>query len=188
MKKTPSLSVMLIFLTAAALTSQERPVAAGDILNRPGTALLLRHALAPGTGDPPGFRLGDCATQRNLSEEGRRQARELGRRLRAEGVTGARVYSSRWCRSLETAELLGLGPVVPLPALDSFFSLAQSGPKQTDDLREFLRSLPPGPPVILVTHQVNITALTGIVPTSGGGVLVRIGASPDGAENLGVWP
>ncbi len=75
-------------------------------LAKPGRVLILRHAEAPGVGDPPGFRLGDCATQRNLNESGRRQAQALGARLANAGVTTAQVYSSQWCRCLETARLL----------------------------------------------------------------------------------
>jgi 8-oxo-(d)GTP phosphatase len=105
--------------------------------------LLLRHALAPGTGDPSGFQLEDCATQRNLSDAGREQARALGDRLRAAGVAEARVYSSRWCRCLETARLLELGPVEPEPALDSFFQRRSEGPARTTSALERLRTLPP---------------------------------------------
>lgn len=143
-------------------------------LLEPGTALLLRHALAPGIGDPPGFELDDCSTQRNLSAAGREQARALGERLRALGIPSARVYSSRWCRCLETARLLDLGPVQPLPALDSFFRTRNAGPSRTRAAREFLAALPPGPPVILVTHQVNISALSGRFAASGEGVVVRM--------------
>jgi len=84
-----------------------------------GTVLLIRHALAPGIGDPDGFRLDGCATQRSLSDEGRRQARAIGDWLQARGIGQARVYSSQWCRCLETAALLDLGPVTELPALNS---------------------------------------------------------------------
>lgn len=154
-------------------------------LQEPGTVLLLRHALAPGTGDPPGFQLDDCSTQRNLSEAGREQARKLGERLPASGITDARVYSSRWCRCLETAELLGVGPVQPEPALDSFFQRRAEGPGRTAAARQRISELPPGPPVVMVTHQVNISALTGQFTPSGAGVIIRI--MPDGeAEILGV--
>ena len=151
-------------------------------LLEPGTVLLLRHALAPGTGDPPGFQLDDCSTQRNLSEAGREQARALGERLRTAGIREARVYSSRWCRCLETAELLALGPVQPEPALDSFFQHRAEGPDRTAAARERLRGLPPGPPVVMVTHQVNISALTGEFTPSGAGVIIRI--APDGEQEI----
>lgn len=151
-------------------------------LQESGTVLLLRHALAPGTGDPPGFQLDDCSTQRNLSEAGREQARALGERLRTAGIREARVYSSRWCRCLETAELLSLGLVQPEPALDSFFQRRAEGPDRTAAVREKLRKLPLGPPVVMVTHQANISALTGEFAPSGAGVVIRI--APKGEQEI----
>jgi phosphohistidine phosphatase SixA len=141
---------------------------------RTGNAVaLIRHALAPGTGDPAGFKLEDCTTQRNLSEEGRRQARQIGAAFRQNGIASAQVLSSRWCRCLETARLLDLGPVEPFPPLDSFFADPGQGPAQTAALREFLGRPYEGPPRVLVTHQVNITSLTNVVPRSGEMVVVR---------------
>lgn len=67
--------------------------------------LALRHALAPGTFDPPGFRLGDCSMQRNLSDEGRAQARRIGAWFSARALLPARVRSSPWCRCVDTATL-----------------------------------------------------------------------------------
>lgn len=152
---------------------------------RAGDAVaLIRHALAPGTGDPAGFKLEDCATQRNLSEEGRRQARRIGAAFRENGITSARVRSSRWCRCLETARLLDLGPVEPFPPLDSFFNQPGRGPAQTAALREFLARPHEGPPRVLVTHQVNITGLTGVVPRSGEMVVVQP-AADGGVRVLG---
>ncbi len=146
------------------------------LLRSPGSVGLLRHARAPGTGDPPGFRPGDCATQRNLDDAGREQARRIGARLREAGVR-ARVFSSAWCRTRETAELLALGPVEILPALNSFFGDGSEGPEQTAAVRRFLRSHGQEA-VILVTHQVNVTALTGVFPGDGEMVVMRPG--PDG--------
>jgi 8-oxo-(d)GTP phosphatase len=182
----------LAVLLSLGLVTASTPLAAGAVemlvdLSEPGTLLLLRHALAPGTGDPPGFVLGDCSTQRNLSDAGREQARALGERLRQAGIVQARIYSSRWCRCMETAELLDLGPVQPLPALDSFFQDRSQGAARTQAARNFLDELPAGPPVILVTHQVNITGLTGQFTASGSGVLARVPAPGDGdLELLGV--
>jgi broad specificity phosphatase PhoE len=140
-----------------------------------GHVLLLRHALAPGTGDPEGFRLGDCSTQRNLSEAGRRQAQAIGNWLREQGIERARVYSSQWCRCLETAELLGLGPVVELPGLNSFFSRPQDREPNLAALRDFLKAQPPGGELlILVTHQVTVSAITGEYTASGHGVLATL--------------
>lgn len=137
------------------------------------TIALMRHADAPGTGDPDGFRLEDCATQRNLSEQGRRQAKDAGAMFRSKGITGATVYSSQWCRCLDTASGLALGPVVPKPALNSFFDDARRDRQQTEALRQLILRRPPGKPLVMVTHQVNITALTGVYPGSGEIIVVR---------------
>ena len=157
-------------------------------LAKPGRVLMLRHAQAPGVGDPPGFRLDDCATQRNLDESGRRQARALGTRLATAGVAAAQVYSSQWCRCLETARLLQLGPVTGLPALNSFFERSQDRDATIAALRAFLASLPPdGPPVVLVTHQFTINAFTSAGTPSGGGSIFQL----DGTGNprwLGTLP
>jgi len=157
-------------------------------LAKPGRVLMLRHAQAPGVGDPPGFRLDDCATQRNLDDSGRRQARALGSRLANAGVAAARVYSSQWCRCLETARLLQLGPVTGLPALNSFFQRSQDRDATIAALRAFLASLPPdGPPVVLVTHQFTINAFTSAGTPSGGGSIFQL----DGTGNprwLGTLP
>ncbi len=147
---------------------------------RAGDAVvLIRHALAPGVGDPPGFRLEDCATQRNLSEQGRRQAQAIGATFRRNGITAARVLSSRWCRCLETARLLDLGAVEPFPLLDSFFEDPGRADAQTAALRAFLDSPHAGPLRVLVTHQVNITALTGVTPRSGEMIVVQPVAGGD---------
>ncbi|MEX1299794.1 MAG: histidine phosphatase family protein [Desulfotignum sp.] len=134
---------------------------------------LIRHALAPGTGDPPDFNLRDCATQRNLSERGRNQARNIGRRLRARGIHRAQVYSSQWCRCLETATLLHLGPVQELEILNSFFRHFEKREEQTAALKSWINDKEIRDPLILVTHQVNITAFTDIFPGSGEMVIVR---------------
>ncbi len=157
-------------------------VAAGTMslaeLAKPGRVLLLRHAEAPGTGDPPGFRLDDCSTQRNLDDSGRRQARNLGSRLAAVGITSAGVYSSQWCRCMETAQLLQLGPVATLPALNSFHGRPHDRETNIAALRAFLARLPvDGPPVVLVTHQFTISAFTDAGTPSGGGSIFQLNGS-----------
>jgi phosphohistidine phosphatase SixA len=139
-----------------------------------GQVVLLRHAIAPGTGDPPTFKLGDCSTQRNLSDAGRQQARRIGAAFRRHGVNIDKVYTSQWCRCQDTAELLKLGPVEPLPLLNSFFDNRSAGKAQTAALEEFLTTKFFAGVVILVTHQVNITALTDIFPSSGEAVVVEV--------------
>ena len=144
-------------------------------LSEPGIVAIVRHALAPGSGDPASFVLDDCATQRNLDARGREQAREIGAAIRAGGVIVDRVLTSQWCRCGDTARLLGLGPVEDLPALNSFFRNPARSDRQTADLRQFLFDLPPGETVILVTHYVNIRALTGLGVASGEVVLLKVG-------------
>jgi broad specificity phosphatase PhoE len=138
-----------------------------------GHVALLRHALAPGTGDPEEFSLGDCGTQRNLSAQGRAQAKFIGLRFRANGIESARVYSSEWCRCRDTAEALELGLVRMLSVLNSFFGRWEKRDPQTRALRGWLTQRDLGQVHILVTHQVNITALTGVFPSSGELVIVR---------------
>lgn len=144
-----------------------------DLAVKADHLVVLRHARAPGTGDPPNFRLGDCSTQRNLSSEGREQATRIGERLRAAGLASTTVYSSQWCRCLETARNLAAGPVVELPALNSFFEASDRERGQTEALRAWIASADLIRPVVLVTHQVNITALTGIVPAEGEILILR---------------
>ncbi|SMF24007.1 Phosphohistidine phosphatase SixA [Azospirillum oryzae] len=167
-------AVLLPVLTAAPTAA---PAAA---LETAGLVVLMRHAEAPGTGDPPDFKLDDCATQRNLGDGGRAQAARIGERLRQLGIDQARVLSSQWCRCLETARLLDLGPVKEMPALNSFFGRQEEEKDMTTQLRQFLADLPrDGKPVVLVTHQVTVTALTGIFPASGEAVLLRANGTPD---------
>lgn len=139
-----------------------------------GLILLMRHAEAPGVGDPPNFQLRDCATQRNLDANGREQARRIGDLLQRLAIRPAAVHSSQWCRCLETARLLEAGPVRELPVLNSFFERREEQEAQIASLRRFLAGLPAdGAPVVLVTHQVVVTALTGVFPASGEAVLLR---------------
>jgi broad specificity phosphatase PhoE len=146
-----------------------------QLLKQPGHVLLLRHANAPGVGDPPEMALSDCKTQRNLDDTGRTQARELGQRLRAAGVAKARVFSSQWCRSRETARLLDLGSVEELAALNSMFGRSDARESQITALRAFMDELPrDGGPFVMVSHQATITALTGDFPASGAGLILRL--------------
>lgn len=147
--------------------------------------VLLRHALAPGNGDPVEFTLGDCTTQRNLSEQGRTQAVRIGALLKSEGIDKAAVYSSQWCRCVDTANGLGFGDVTTLPSLNSFYQNRSTENKQTGEILQWIKDRleisenATNLPAVLVTHQVNITSLTGVFPSSGELVMVEV----DG-ENL----
>ena len=149
--------------------------AAWDAL-RQGGIVVFRHANAPGIGDPAGLKLGDCTTQRNLDERGRVQARRIGERLRREQVRVGAVWSSQWCRTRETAELIGAGPVREQPAFNSYFGDRSREPAQTAAARELLLAWRGPGALVVVTHQVNISALTDGATASGEGVVLR----PDG--------
>ncbi len=136
-------------------------------LGEPRTHAIMRHALAPGTGDPSNFALDDCTTQRNLSDRGRDQARSIGAAMRAAGVSVDRILTSKWCRCVETADLLGLGAVTEEPAINSFFADRSTAEAQTAATRDLLAALPSDQTAMLVTHQVNITALIDAFPQSG---------------------
>lgn len=147
-----------------------------DLSGERGVVVLMRHALAPGGGDPAGFRLGDCRTQRNLSREGRQQARAIGVAIERSAIDIDAVLSSPWCRSKDTANLLGLGPVRTVRYLGSTFTAPQS----VSDVREartrrLIRSHQGEDGVlILVGHYANIMDLTGAAVDSGESLIVRM--------------
>jgi len=136
-----------------------------------GTVLFVRHALAPGTGDPTHFKLKDCATQRNLDDVGREQARRLGVTMRDLGISFSRIYSSQWCRCLETAELMHMGVVEQLPYLNSFYQGIVPREETLVGLRQVLDNLPEdGGVTLMVTHFVTISAIAGLGVGSGDAV------------------
>jgi phosphohistidine phosphatase SixA len=170
----------LIFLFMLFLPSL---AAANDwsALQRDGAIAIMRHALAPGGGDPSNHTIDDCSTQRNLSEAGRTQARNLGDALRARDILFDTVYTSQWCRTRDTASLLGFGTPVDAPALNSFFQARQNADGQTRALRGALASV--DGLTLWVTHQVNISALTGTGTRSGEMIVFRL--TDTGTEILG---
>lgn len=151
-------------------------------LRRGGVVIAFRHALAPGTFDPPGFRLGDCSTQRNLNDEGRAQARRLGEWFTARALKPARVRSSPWCRCVDTAQL-AFGAHEVEPALGS----PRGADETTNEaslrrLRAALAAGRPGQFEVWVTHMFVLSALVGEGSASGEGLVLRAGAS--GAPEL----
>ncbi len=152
-----------------------------DRLKSKHHVLLMRHAYAPGVGDPPGYSLQRCETQRTLNAQGMAQATRIGQWLRAQGVTQAQVLSSVWCRCQQTAERLNLGPVRVEPALASFFDdPSQAAPRQEALERLVAQSLAAkgDQALILVTHHVNIRAYVGRNIGSGDMVLAQV--TPEG--------
>lgn len=139
-----------------------------------GKVVLIRHAeTVAGIGDPPGFRLGDCSTQRNLSAQGREDARRLGDAFRRRGIPIANVLSSRWCRCLETAQL-AFGRATPAAMLDSMFNDddSQRNDEKIRAVKGAVARRPASGNLVLVTHNRNIQALTGVSPSSGEMVVV----------------
>ncbi|MGQ0686209.1 histidine phosphatase family protein [Bradyrhizobium sp.] len=137
---------------------------------------LMRHADAPGgTGDPPGFRVDDCATQRNLSDKGRADAARIGARLKSEGIAIEKILASPWCRCMETATLLKLGAVEAAPTFSNVVVLREQTKQLTAGAGAIIDGWHGSGILLVVTHGANIFALTGIQPSSGEIVVVRNG-------------
>jgi phosphohistidine phosphatase SixA len=146
-----------------------------------GYILLMRHAqTVPGTGDPPGFSLGDCKTQRNLSDEGRAQAKRTGEAFRSRGIALSDVRSSAWCRCIDTA-VLAFGSATVWPALNSVFDSPEKQGPQTAEVLAAAYSIKAPRNLMLITHQVNITALTGSSLASGEIIIARGPTTPGGS-------
>lgn len=157
-------------------------VSALALLGEPGHHAIMRHAIAPGSGDPQTVVIGDCTTQRNLSGDGREQARRLGAQLKAAGVQPTQILSSQWCRCMQTGELLGLGPVTGFEPINSVWTQSDELlQRRTRDTLSMLETLKAEDKLILVTHSVNITALTGLGTASGAGWIFKV---EDGRVNV----
>ena len=145
-----------------------------------GNVVLFRHASAPGIGDPERFKLGDCGTQRNLDEAGRLQARRIGEQFRKNGIVVGKVLSSQWCRAIDTARLAFPGFNGDGDTFNSFFNDYERSDVQTAAALQLINSWQGPGVLVVISHQVNITALTGIYPGSGEGVIIK--PSPSGAK------
>jgi len=151
-----------------------------ELLKKPDHVLLMRHAIAPGIGDPVGYKLQDCKTQRNLDATGRAQAQKTGQWLKAQGVGNALVFSSAWCRCKETAENLAFGTPALEASLNSFFDDMRQGSQSNANLQKFIANqlkAKGDKALVLVTHQVNITQFTGETVGSGDMVLAKVNAA-----------
>ena len=169
---TPLIFVLgYVCLVDHAMASLEKSLQDGQHV------LLMRHADAPGYGDPAGYVIGQCPTQRNLGDYGKKQSKAIGAWLSSQGIQNANVLSSPWCRCTDTAKLLNKGPVKIEPSLGSFFDDMSLEKKQTKDLEALIKNelvKQPLAPIILVTHHVNIQAYTGKVVGVGDMVLVKV--------------
>ena len=171
-----------IWIVAALLSVVHMGASASSLADKLYSSdyvLLMRHAYAPGVGDPPGYSLERCETQRILDAQGKRQAVRAGQWLRKQGIQSAKVLSSVWCRCQQTADRLGYGPVTIEPSLASFFDTPNRAELQNQALQALLAKILPQPnrrPLILVTHHVNILQYVGENIGSGDMVLARVGA------------
>jgi phosphohistidine phosphatase SixA len=168
----------LIALLAAPTISTAQ-IDAWALLRQPGHVAFMRHSDAPGFGgygDPPDFKLEDCATQRNLSEEGRAHARRTGEAFRQRGAVFDRVLSSPWCRCKETA-LLAIGREAEVFApLSNLVGRGEHRDAQVKALKAYLAGLDGNTRVLFITHGIVINALTGVSPASGEMVIVKPGS------------
>jgi len=167
-----------IFLLSSLLITQQAIASLANDLQDGQHVLLMRHADAPGFGDPAGYVIGQCFTQRNLGDYGKRQAKAIGAWLTNQGIQKSEIFSSPWCRCLDTANLLNKGSVKTEASLGSFFDNMSLEKRQTKALEMFIKNelaKQSKVPLILVTHHVNIQAFTGKVVGVGDMVLVKVG-------------
>ena len=168
-----SAAVAMALCAATALARAQTDAEPAWEALRQGAVLLVRHANAPGVGDPANFKLGDCRTQRNLDQTGREQAKRLGDQFVTRQIAVGAVLASQWCRTRETAELAFPNRAREDASFNSFFDDSSSQPAQTAAALNTLKRWTGPGALVVVTHQVNITALTGVVPASSEGVVVR---------------
>ena len=167
---------------AGGLPGVSAMAASGDtaaLVRQGGVVVAFRHALAPGTFDPPHFRLGDCSTQRNLSAEGREQARRMGAWFAAQGLRPDAVRSSPWCRCMDTATL-AFGTAQAWSALASpVGSPETTSASHLQQLRTALAEVTqqPGRFQVWVTHMFVLADLAGANTASGEGLVLRADAS-----------
>jgi phosphohistidine phosphatase SixA len=168
----------------------QEAASAVSLLREGGVVVAMRHALAPGTFDPPEFKLDDCATQRNLSDEGRAQAKRIGQWFERHGLKPDRVRSSPWCRCIDTANL-AFGSAQPWSALASPRGATDSANAQAQ--RELALAVKSASLQIRrfevwVTHQFVLTDLVGVAADSGEGLLLKLGKHGVGVQLVGRLP
>jgi phosphohistidine phosphatase SixA len=176
------LAAMLLLASAAVAPAVAAEDDAWSLLKKPGHVVFMRHSDAPGSGDPPGYKLDDCATQRNLSDEGRAHALRTGLELRKHGVRFERVFSSPWCRCKDTARLMIGKDAEVYDPLSNLVGRSEHREGQVKALKAYLATLDAKTRVLFVTHGIVISALTGVSPASGEMVIVMVG--PDGEPKV----
>ncbi len=155
------LKLFCVFFTVALLGAQENVEPVKSAIKKiDANIVFMRHAIAPGFGDPIDFKIGDCSTQRNLDQAGQLQAQRIGEYMLTNGLDFDEVLSSEWCRCGETARLLDLGEWQAFSGLNSFFQSHADKQETLTKLESYLADNNHGLS-LLVTHQVVINAITG---------------------------
>ncbi len=160
------LAYLFIFLFTSQLNASNQ---AWNLAQEGDKILLIRHSLAPGGGDPPGFKINDCKTQRNLNRTGINQSKKIGKLFKKNKVPVDQVLSSQWCRCKDTAKY-AFGNFKEFAALNSTFQSPynKNEGKQLKELYEFIKKWDgKGKNLVLITHYSIITAVTNAVPNSG---------------------
>ena len=159
---------LLIFITINSPVKAELNQNIINELKQGGKLIFIRHAIAPGGGDPINFDIKKCSTQRNLSDSGRKQAKEIGSFFKNNNILIDKVYSSEWCRCKETA-LIAFNEFQTENFLNSFFSskFAKNKDSQIEKLKEFINIWDGKNNVIFVTHYVVISEILNYAPSSG---------------------
>ncbi|HEX6066936.1 MAG TPA: histidine phosphatase family protein [Longimicrobiales bacterium] len=181
--------VLVLLSLLAPWPAAADETAAWAALREGGRVVLIRHgATSGGAGDPPGFRLADCATQRNLTEGGRAQARALGAAFRAREIRVDKVLSSEWCRCRETAELMGLGAIESAPTFNNAFILRDQRAALTEGARRVIAEWKGPGNLIVSSHGANILPLTGVHPQEGEAVVVDPASTGETVRVIGRIP
>ena len=166
-------ALFMSLVLASGVAGAADDTAAWAALRGDGHVALIRHASAPGpAGDPAGYKVDDCATQRNLSEQGRAEARALGERFRTEQVKVGKIVSSQWCRCRQTAELMNIGPTEDAPTFNNAFVLNSRRDELTAGARAMIGAWRGPGTLVIVTHGENIQLMLGLRPREGEVIVV----------------
>lgn len=169
-KKLIKISILILFVLFSNFSIASTEISK-SIINSNVNVIFLRHAIAPGYGDPSNFKLGDCDTQRNLSFEGIEQAKMIGNYFKTNKIKFSEILSSEWCRCIDTISNMEIGKWEEFEGLNSFFQSFSDKSQVMKILLKKLDTIKDDDLILMVTHQVVISHITGISPSSGGIVL-----------------
>ena len=163
---------LLFLLLFLGFTGAQASESLWALLKGGGQVVFIRHAITtPGVGDPPGFKLEDCATQRNLTDAGRAHAKRIGQAFAERRIPVERILSSPWCRCIETSQLAFGKPEIST-ALNNLFGRPENNARQVEQMKALASAKPKSGNLVLVSHGSTIVALTGVSPGTGEMVIV----------------